>query len=620
MSAVRFTSASVTISAACCIEDTAASCEGNETAFVSAAPPSDEEAVVVVMAIARIVEVKRRRESVGGPDIGSAQAGDHLLGDCFLRVLFLHLAMNHALDKSVEDGLGDANSLLPLAKHAALGVPLGEHADVSHDAQVDRHRLEPPLPPIRRQRVLVRVPGRVRRLARVAYDARYGRAHGEEVEGPVGAKVLVQVARPGHLGPQRLRPLRRGLIGRVGSIGAGRDAPARGQLAQQRPRLGRGVTGARKEGDVTGTGGGKVPGQTATEAAHATDQEVCGVRVEAEQVGSALEHGGARVVVGLARRVEGEDGLAGVFTLLHDAEDLLDLAGAVRLQRVGGREVALLDKAVDLAEDGTEILEGVVEDVAEGERRVLDKGPHVERRVVGNVAQADLDKGAKGRETARVPRGAQQLVGERVEDAVDAAPPGDALDALDEAEVARVEDVRLGNPEALPHELPLALGADGHVRGQLDGGLSDTTGRGVDQDRLALAQLGQPDERVVRRDVYQVDGGALFEGDGVGQLVNDGVVSPDGGGMASVRVGRNTVAGLDIADCGAGPDDDAAGFQAQHRHGNQPHGAHDVLEVDARGAHADLDVRVGERLECPLILDKVQRVQQPGTADGQADG
>lgn len=120
-----------------------------------------------------------------------------------------------------------------------------------------------------------------------------------------------------------------------------------------------------------------------------------------------------------------------MLALLHGAEPFSNLADGIGDHGAWCAEDVLLNKLQGFVENAVECIPAIFEKglvVDESERGALAEWPHVEAHVVGDVAQTDLDEGAEGCETA--PGGPQELSGQGVQDAVDAASAGDSTDAL----------------------------------------------------------------------------------------------------------------------------------------------------------------------------------------------
>lgn len=247
-------------------------------------------------------------------------------------------------------------------------------------------------------------------------------------------------------------------------------------------------------------------------------------------------------------------------------------------------------------------------------RHVARKRLHGQRLAGEHVPFANLDKRPVGSE--QVPRGLEQRPRQRVEHQVDARTVRQAADPLDKLGRARRKDVVRRHVQLVHQKLLLGVAADGgkdldvaDAPAQLDGRVAHAARRRVDQHAHAAAQAAEVEERVHGRDVDDAQRGGVLEAHGVGD------------GVHALRAGAHAVRERRAAE-----DDDAlAGLECRHvrRHAHhdarrlfaeavlvrrdQAHGHGDVLVVEARRVHLDLDV-VGRQVGWKRRLGEAQRV------------
>ena len=231
-------------------------------------------------------------------------------------------------------------------------------------------------------------------------------------------------------------------------------------------------------------------------------------------------------------------------------------------------------------------------------REVLPELEEVEAGVLVDVPLAHFHEPAGGRQ--RGEPFPDRLAGQRVEDDVDPLALRSLADLVGEGEGPRVED--LVDPQGA--EVLTLLGAAGgcedlraEVAGDLDRREADTAGGRVDEDPLTRLQPGQLDERDVRRHEsdrhgrrrLEIQGRGLGKDEvcGCGDVRGHGAVGDrdhlvaEGEAFDSLAHGRNGAGVVETDAVGSGQ-------LGQSELGEQPHGEHDVAEVEACCGDFDL--------------------------------
>ncbi len=213
---------------------------------------------------------------------------------------------------------------------------------------------------------------------------------------------------------------------------------------------------------------------------------------------------------------KGDDHLAGVFALRHEAERGIDAAGREGSVRERPQRL-LLNEFGDGREEPTRPIFVVTEDRIhrdDVEGGVLPQGPQGDAAVLIDVAFADLDETAELRE-AREAHG-NGLGGERVEDHVDALAIGEFHDRFRKISATRVDHVFHSEDFEQGALRGTARAGDdfrAEMMRDLDRRHADATRTRVNENTLARLQLRDGVEGVPRGHENDGQGRGFFEGE-----------------------------------------------------------------------------------------------------------
>lgn len=306
---------------------------------------------------------------------------------------------------------------------------------------------------------------------------------------------------------------------------------------------------------------------------------------------------------------------------LQQAEGLFNLGERVDRVWLGGPDGTALPHVDDFVENavsclGVQLGDGV--QIAGSEHDGAAEGQHVEASICKDVALANLDEASESGDA--VPRRAEGLTGERVEDDIDATVVGHPHDTGCKGEVARREDV-VGRNAVLIHQQLSLLGRRhrckhlcAHVLRNLNGSLSHTAGCCVDETSLAGTEAGHLGQTVVGGGENDGHAGRSLEGHVIWDLGRN-LTGRARVGLESAmqcREHQHAVARLDASDASADLGDDSSPLVSERGSGHLAHGHHDVAEVEAGCLDLDLDLVVRQRRGVLWPVDEVQLVEATG--------
>ena len=163
----------------------------------------------------------------------------------------------------------------------------------------------------------------------------------------------------------------------------------------------------------------------------------------------------------------------------------------------------------------------------------------------------------------------------------------------------------------------------------------------MDQYRLASAEFGHLDERVVCSSEYHRNCCGFFEGHGVRDFGRDTIVGSSSGCVESHVRRTHAITGLELGCLAACSENNTTGFLTQPSYRNQSHASHDISEISVvsqisicillyqqcgkgdllQACSFDLDFNlvVFKRSQHTFVTDKFQSVQMTRLADSESE-
>ena len=333
---------------------------------------------------------------------------------------------------------------------------------------------------------------------------------------------------------------------------------------------------ATKEPDPARAAFGEMLGKGEADIAHAARDDVG--RVMADASVTRNEH-------------VPHDNLAGMAAFKHVPESFSD--GIHSEDAVRERMVEALSEAFHAArEDFAKPVFVLLADLHEVDRRVGDVVAHGLHFSGGaHVGLADFHEAAALNEAAHA--GIAEILHEEVQNHVYALTAGISENLLLKIRGAGGIDVFYApGAEQAAFAFRAGSGIDfgAHGPGDLNGGLSDAAGGGMQEDALAFLQAGHFNEGMPGSHEDRGDAGRLNGAEALRNGSSEELAGVEMGGELTVGRGEDPVAGGEAGDALADGGDSAGAVEHHALHlAGDAHGGHDVLEIEAVGFDRDLD-------------------------------